>query len=68
MTRPVVPYAPFERGNWKVLRDCCASGTCSECASIGKPIRVTQVEGVSQRFAEWVASNWSQMNARAVHQ
>jgi hypothetical protein len=57
----------YEKGNWKVIRNCCTSGMCITCKGHKeRPIRFTQAEGYSQVYAEYVASNWQSYHAEAV--
>ena len=55
-----------ESGNWQVTRNCCVCGLCFECRQHRqRPIRMIQGGGYSQRYAEYVASNWRRYGATA---
>ena len=58
----------YEKGNWRVVRDCCTSGNCVTCmhrSPYGAAVRVTQGDGYSQAYAKHVAGNWQRYNAMA---
>lgn len=63
------PKAPervrHETGNWRVMRDCCRSGNCFECRRSDSRHRIVQTDGVSRRYAEYVAYGWSGYRATA---
>lgn len=59
----------IEHGNWRVRRNCCITGFCAEChekGPLGKPqARTIQADGYSEKYARWIAANWSDYNAFA---
>jgi hypothetical protein len=56
----------FERGKWRVARNCCTSGMCIKCRGHKqRPIQIVQADGYSKRYAQWVASNWQSYKAAA---
>lgn len=59
---------PHEKGDWQVSRNCCTSGNCFACqgATTGKGcIRVVHANNYSERYARYVAANWSDYYATA---
>ena len=57
-----------EKGNWKVVRNCCTSGYCVDCKGIGigtRPRRIVHADNYSEAYAKWVASNWQSYAAKA---
>ena len=58
----------YEKGNWRVVRNCCTSGLCIICKGRRqRPTRIVQADGYSKRYAQWVASNWQSYKAIAEH-
>lgn len=56
----------YRSGDYRVLRNCCTSGNCSECRDVtpyGKPMRVVQGDHYTKEYAEFVAKNWARYEA-----
>lgn len=54
-----------EAGDWQVIRDCCTSGLCIECAkSKDRPKRIVHADGYSEAYAVYVAERWKAYRAR----
>jgi hypothetical protein len=57
----------FEKGKWRVVRNCCQSGNCFECRELGVGKRkiVVHTDDVSEHWAKYVAANWERYGAKA---